>query len=76
MNKLSKEELDVLTDKAQKWDKAVEWYGDMVNEYHGAVMNAGMFKEQLDEIRELLRNAPVPPEEIPDLIMKVITKYD
>ena len=29
-------------------------------------------EQKLEAIRELLRNAPVPPEEIPDLIMKIL----
>ena len=29
-------------------------------------------EKTLDEIKQLLRNAPVPPEEIPDMIMKIL----
>ena len=29
-------------------------------------------EEIFDEIEQLLRDAPVPPEEIPDMIMKIL----
>ena len=30
------------------------------------------YKDKLEQIKQLLRNAPIPPEEIPDEIMKIL----
>ncbi len=37
-----------------------------------AVPPKELAEKTLDEIKQLLRNAPIPPEEIPDMITKIL----
>ncbi len=67
-----------MCEKAEKWDKVCVLFGGLnrpedIHEMHEAEVEKNMVKKgKLDRIRELLRNAPLPPGEALDEVLSII----
>ncbi len=68
----------LMCEKAEKWDKVCVLFGGLnrpedIHEMHEAEVEKNMVKKgKLDRIRELLRNAPLPPGEALDEVLSII----